>query len=186
MPDRANHGGFTLIEILVVVVIVAIVTSIAVLSLGILGDDREMRTEARRLMSLVEVAQDEAMLQGREFGLEVMTGSYRFVEYDAFTGQWTEMFDDDILRLRRLPEDMEFELYLDGQRVVLDADPASIEDPQDERRRELTEDYAPHVFVYSSGDMTPFELRLLRPDLEQTVAMRAGLLGTLEFVDDDE
>jgi general secretion pathway protein H len=186
VPDRANQGGFTLIEILVVVVIVAVVASIAVLSLGILGDDRELRTEVRRLISLVEVAQDEAMLQGREFGLEVMTGSYRFVEYDAFTGQWTELFGDDVLRLRQLPEGMEFELYLDGQRIVLDADPASTEDPAEESRRDLTEDYAPHVFVYSSGDMTPFELRLLRPDLEQTIAMRAGILGTLEVVDEDE
>lgn len=186
MRGRANQHGFTLIEILVVVVIIAIVASIAVLSLGIVGDDREVRTEARRLISLVEVAQDEAMLQGREFGLEVMRSSYRFVEYDAFSGQWTELFGDDTLRLRQLPEDMEFELYLDGQRVVLDADPASIEDSADERRRDLTEDYAPHVFVYSSGDMTPFELRLLRPDLEQVVAMRAGLLGMLEIVNDDE
>ena len=160
--------------------------SIAVLSLGLVGDDRELQTEARRMMSLVDVAQDEAMLQGREFGLEGMTASYRFVEYDAFAARWTELFDDDVLRLRELPDGLEIELYLDGQRVVLESDPARIEDPNDKQQRDLTESYAPHVLIYSSGDMTPFEIRVTRPQLQQVIAMRANLLGEIEIVDEDE
>lgn len=186
MSDCGRQRGFSLIEILVVVVIIAIMASIAVLSLGLVGDDRELRTEAKRLMSLVDVAQDEAMLQGREFGLEVMTGSYRFVEYDAFAARWTELFDDDVLRLRQLPEGLEFELFLDGQRVVLGTDPATIEDPDDKAQRDLTENYAPHVLIYSSGDMTPFEIHMTRPQLQQVIAMRANLLGEIEFVDEEE
>ena len=74
--------AFTLIEILVVVSIIAVVMSIAVLSLGVLGDDRDLREEGRRVVALVQVAQDEAVMQGREFGIEFMTGGFRFVEFD--------------------------------------------------------------------------------------------------------
>lgn len=189
MTVGARIRGFSLIEILVVVVIVAIVASIAVMSLGLAGDDRELQTESRRLVSLVEVARDEAMMQGREFGLEFMTGAYRFVEYDAFTGQWTELFDDDLLRLRHLPEGMELELFMDGQRVVLDPEPAEINDPEsreNDLRRDPSEDYAPHVMIFSSGELTPFEIQVLRPDLDQVIALRTNLSGAVEYVTEDE
>ncbi len=80
--------GFTLIELLVTIVIISIILSIAVLSLSLVGDDREVRKEAQRLMSLLEVAQDDAVLQGREFGVEFLIGSYRFVEYEPLSGKW--------------------------------------------------------------------------------------------------
>ena len=62
MNFRGRPFGFSLIELLVVIVIIAIVSSIAVLSLGLVGDDRELQTAARRLSSLVEIAQDQAVI----------------------------------------------------------------------------------------------------------------------------
>ena len=53
------EAGFTLIELLVVLFIITTVLSIGMLSFGILGDDRELQTEAKRFGALVEVAQDE-------------------------------------------------------------------------------------------------------------------------------
>ena len=50
------------------------------------------------------------MLQGREFGLEFMENSYRFLELDPLTGQWSEIPGDDTLRLRELPEEIELAL----------------------------------------------------------------------------
>ena len=47
--------GFTLIEILVVIVIVGTVLSIAMLSFGVLGNDRDLQTEAKRFVALMEV-----------------------------------------------------------------------------------------------------------------------------------
>ena len=70
MNVPARKGGFSLIELLVVIAIVGIVMSIALLSLGVLGDDRDLQKEGRRMIALVQVAQDEATMQGREFGLE--------------------------------------------------------------------------------------------------------------------
>ncbi len=112
-------------------------------------------------------------MQGRDFGMELMTGSYRFVEYDAFSSQWIAVVDDDLLRLRELPEDVEFDLYLEGQRVVLSPDPAEIEEPDEEEdtfTRELNT-YAPHIFLFSSGDITPFELTLTRLSTRASLPM---------------
>lgn len=180
--------GFSLIELLVVVVIVAMVTSIALLSIGLLNDDRELDTEARRLAALINVIQEEAAMQGRDFGLELMTGSYRFVEYDAFSSQWIEIVDDDLLRLRELPEDVEFDLFLEGQRIVLEPDPAEIEEADEDAEAftRTSNTYTPHIFLFSSGDVTPFQLTLLSVNTRTTVPMEGNYLGTIKIGEDVE
>lgn len=175
--------GFTLIELLIVMVIVATITSIAMLSFGILGSDRDLQTEGRRFAALMEVVQDEASMQGREFGIEVMTAGYRFVEYDALTGQWADVPYDETLRLRALPEEVEFELFLEDKRIQLEHDPATFDDPEETSARSASDIYSPHLLVYSSGDATPFELHIWRRFDDTRVVLRGDALGTVESVD---
>ena len=186
MYSGSRQAGFSLLEIMVVVVIVGIVISVASLSMGILGKDRELKIEADRFMALAEVAQDEATLQSREFGIEVMTAGYRFVEYDALAGQWADVPGDDTLRLRALPEDVEFELYLEDKRIVLNSDPAEFDDPRTQTTRSATQKYSPHLMIFSSGDATPFDLRILRSYGDQNVLLRGDALGAVVIVDPDE
>jgi general secretion pathway protein H len=178
--------GFTLIELLIVMVIVATVVSIAMLSFGILGNDRDLQTEGKRFAALMEVVQDEASMQGREFGIELMTAGYRFVEYDALSGQWADVPGDDILRLRALPEDIEFELFLEDRRIQLDSDPATFDDNEVSAGRSATDVYSPHLLIYSSGDATPFELHIWRRFDDSRVVLRGDALGTVENVKPDE
>ena len=176
--------AFTLIEILIVITIFAIVVSIAVISLGVLGDDRDLREEGRRVISLVQLAQDEATMQGREFGIEFMTSGFRFVEYDPFTNLWGEIIGDDQLRLRSLPEGAEFELFVEGQRVLLNPNPAQFEKPDETSVASGIADYAPHILIFSSGDMTPFELRILQTELDQAIVLESNLLGDIKFAEE--
>jgi general secretion pathway protein H len=180
MRLHGRSGGFSLIEILVVIVIIGIVMSIAILSITLAGGDNQLRDEARRIMSLVEVARDESLLQGREFGLEFMQGSYRFVEFDPLARQWGEVIGDDTLRLRQLPEELELELFIEERRIALKTDPASTSD--DDEDRPGIETYAPHVLIYSSGDMSPFEVHLVRRADDSLVAVQGDAAGALEIV----
>lgn len=187
--DRTNsyrNAGFSLIEILVVIVIIGIISSIALMSLGVLGDDRELRTEARRMQTLLEIAQDEAVLQGREFGLEIMLDSFRFVEFDPYTDQWRAIIGDDTMRLRQLPEDVEFDLLLDDRHVELEVDPADFNSDDDPTDRDPRETYSPHLFIFSSGDMSPFELHITRLYDQEEIILRRDLVGEYEIVADDE
>ena len=177
------RAGFTLIEILVVITIVGIVLSIAVLSLGVLGENKELDTEVRRYVSLIELARDESMLQGREYGLEVLQQGYRFVELDPLTRQWAEILGDDVLRARSLPETIELALYIEDKQIPLKYDAAALGDSEEDDR-EITQ-FQPHVFIFSSGDMTPFEIHFRQPLNDQLVILAGDLFGKIELLDEE-
>jgi general secretion pathway protein H len=182
--NRACSSAFTLIELLVVIVIIAVISGVALLSLGILGDDRNLQREVRRLSSLIELANDEASIQGRDFGLEILESGYRFVEYDPFLNQWYEMIGDNLLRPRQVEEGMEFELFIEDRRVLLDTEATEMEREEDDRN--LTDDYIPHILIMSSGDVSPFELRLLRPNDRTALTLTMSLTGELEIEGNDQ
>ncbi len=182
--DKRSFRGeraFTLIEILVVMVLVSVIMAVAMLSFGLLTDDRGLEKEARRLASLIGVVTDEATTQGRDFGLEFMSGGYRFVEHDPLLDQWFEVIGDDYLEQRDLEEGIEFELFLEEHKVLLHTEAQETEKDEDDRRRDLTDDYLPHVLILSSGDVTPFELRFVRYVDRSEVSLTMSLAGEMEI-----
>ncbi|HWM29963.1 MAG TPA: type II secretion system minor pseudopilin GspH [Woeseiaceae bacterium] len=191
-------SGFTLIELLVVVVIIGIVSAMVLLSFGILGDDRALQQQARRMSSLVELATDEAMMQGRDFGLEFTKFGYRFVEHDPLTNQWHAVVDDELLRPRQLEEGMEFELLLEDRPVELNEKVAKIEVEEDSEEtedsgglgnsddRNSDDDYLPHVLILSSGDVTPFNLRLVRWSDRAEVWIEMTVAGEIQIRNEEQ
>ena len=186
MHIRQLQRGFTLIEIMVVVIIVATVVSIALLSVGVAGEDNELDKERRRLATLIEMVQDDATMQGREFGVEVMTSSYRFVEFDPLTRQWAEVPGDELYRLRYLPEGVEFSLYIDEKLIPLEEDPQQIDDPSKPMSSTSIKPYLPHLFVFASGESSVYEIRLHRPQTDGELIMRGDMLGQIRFGEDDD
>ena len=183
---KPQHG-FTLIEILVVVVIIGVISSMVLLSFGLANDNRALQQQARRLVSLVELTLDEATLQGREFGLEVMRGGYRFVELDPLLEQWNEVVGDELLRPRQLEEGMEFDLVIEGRRILLTEEAAdtAIDEDENKRARDMTKDYAPHVLILSSGDISPFNLKILRELDRSEIEIDLAAGGEIEITTDD-
>ena len=116
-PNRSN--GFTLIEILVVIVVIGIISTIVLLGLDNFREDRELQTEAKRIASLIELTSDEATFQGRNFGLRLMQNGYQFFEHDPLTGIWREVFLDDLMRQRQLTQGTKFELFLEKKQILL-------------------------------------------------------------------
>jgi general secretion pathway protein H len=181
------RNGFTLIELLVVVVIVGIVSAIVLLSPGLVGDDRGLRQEARRMASLFELAADEALLQGRDFGVEIMASGYRFVEHDPYLNRWHEIVGDDLLRQRSLPESMQFELFIEDRRVLLNETPAKIDiDEDDELKNDPAADYAPHALLLSSGEISPMQVEILRETDRRRVTVEISAAGEIEIQDHDD
>ena len=111
--------GFTLLEILVVVLIIGVVTAGMLLSMNFAGRDTELQTEGKRLLSLMNYVREQSELQTRDYGIFLGQHGYEFVVYDVRTGTWRSVDEDDALRERTLPSGLEFKLVVDARPIVL-------------------------------------------------------------------
>lgn len=166
--------GFTLLEILVVVFIIAIIAGFAVLSIdGRAGADR-LQTEAERLQALMQIAAEDAVLFGVEIGLDLTTDGYRFLRLEA--DGWTPIDGSQTpLRARALPADAELRLVQgEGQETRL---PALRPRGGDESGDDRDGGPRPEVLFLSSGEVTPFELLLSAPAIAARYLYQGELGG---------
>ncbi len=169
--------GFTLVEILVVVVIMAVVISLAVLSVGTAGRDTQLDDETRRIEGLVGLLHERALLEGRDFGLRIEPAAYEFVVYEPRRDRWMPLDQEKEFRHRELPKGVSFQLQLDSQVVVIK--------PID---RNLPSDQAPpgpQVAIAASGEGTPFRLTLQRDGTTAKASVDGDALGKVSHISSD-
>lgn len=171
---RRPAAGFSLLELLVVIVILAIMVGMTVLSLGTLRAEDPAETEARRLNALLELITEEALIQGRDFGLEFFADGYRFLSWDPDSSLWSVVDDEAALRRRTLPDSLRVALAVEGREVVIDA--------EEQRRDRRQDEILPHVGVFSSGELTPFELFLVTDFIADAWLVRGRVQGDIEVV----
>jgi general secretion pathway protein H len=169
--------GFTLIEILVVVVIMAVVISLAVLSLGVTGRDSQLDEESRRIQGLIGLLHERALLEGRDFGMNIEPSGYEFLVYVPAHDRWEKMKQDQQFRHRELPKGLSFQLELDSQTVVLK--------PVD---KDLTTDHlpTPQIAIAASGEGTPFRLTLQRAQTNAKASVAGDALGKISLDNSDK
>ncbi len=159
---RARHSrihaqhGFTLLEILVVLVIIGVMVSMATLSLGVLGVDRQTEEETRRFWAVVRQAREEAELQAIDVAIFVGQTDYEFMRFDTRRNEWQPIVDDKLYEQRALPEGLRFRLWLENREVVLKPG------LPDRSKKDESQKWPPQLTVLSSGDVVPFELQIER------------------------
>jgi len=116
---RCAARGFTLLELMVVVVIIGIVVIGTILSLGATGRDSGLEQERDRLGALIAYTRERGEMLTLEYGIRFGQHGYRFTFYDNRLAQWGPERVDDTLRLRRLPEGLRFQLLIEGKEIVL-------------------------------------------------------------------
>ncbi len=134
-----RQQGMTLIEILVVMIIIAIMSTLMLISVGGRDSNWKLSEEARRLMALTTLQCEQSLLESREYAWTLTSNGYQFLEY---TGVEWRRSSSRFLEPRNLPASIVPLLEMNQQPVL----PAEAE--------------VPHVICFSSGEMTPFSLTL--------------------------
>ena len=117
-----RQKGFSLLELIVVIAIMATVTGVVIPRINFGGDKKQIRTEATRLAELFRRASDESIFKSAEIGVRFTDGDYQFLKLEGGnrTGKWVS-YEDKMFRKREWPEGFEVELQIAGVPVILES-----------------------------------------------------------------
>jgi len=149
---------------MVVVLIIGIMLSVASLSLRSDSHAELLEREANRLVALLDLASQEAVMRGEQLAVRFTDDGYAFMLLQ--NSRWLPLDDDRPLRPRRLPDDIRLRLELEDN-----PPPSLINEESD----------LPQVFLLSSGEITPFVVTLYSPGTERRFHIKGSLLGRLEL-----
>jgi len=154
-----RQQGFTLIEIMVVVVIAAIMMGAVSMSFPQTGDDL-LKEDAERFSALISLMQDEAILQSRDMALAITDTGYEF--FSREDSSWGAYSEGPFVP-RQLRGEIRSQLYVEGLDVEL----------------KTSEKTKPQILIYSSGEMTPLTY-ILGNGEGNSVITKINAVGTIE------
>lgn len=125
--------GFTLIEILIVMVIISVVSGLAVLTITN-NQHKQLEEAAKKLKYLIVLAEQQAMLQPATIGIGMTKTSYQFFELKE-DNTWRIM-NHSLLGSQSLPTNSQFHLKIHDKESPLTGKPG--------------------IVISASGDLTPF------------------------------
>ncbi|HEJ1606245.1 type II secretion system minor pseudopilin GspH [Pseudomonas aeruginosa] len=140
LTQRAGQRGFTLLEVLVVILLIGLLAGLVGVT-QVDGSGQQARRETERLRSLVGLLRQDAMLSQRDYGLRIDQQGYSVQVLDL-DGEWRLAPG---YRPQTLPDSLRLDLQIGENGATLG------------RARQ---NRAPQLLVLSNDEVTPFTLRL--------------------------
>jgi general secretion pathway protein H len=146
-PTIRSQSGFSLLELMVVLMIIGILITYGVISLNLGDRQAKVEEEVQRIRGVLELAQEEAVLKHRELALRFERDAYTFASLEE--GKWVDFDKDREFKTYTLPEDMHFYVEVkDGSLPLADSKGAT----------------QAMIYILSSGEVTPFDLTVEASD----------------------
>lgn len=172
MFSAGRQRGFTLLEVMLVLVIMGLAVSYVLFNSFGSSQSEELENQAKRFQVVFDMASDFAVLNQQELGLRIdkkkRTYTFMLLGEDE---KWLLLDSNEIFASYALPEQFAFELELDDLPWVEDDSlfDEGIFDEElsfDEDRVKIGEEEEkrlppPQVLLLSSGDITPFSLTFI-------------------------
>ncbi|PFG45566.1 general secretion pathway protein H [Vibrio sp. ES.051] len=161
MEKMPKHNGFTLIEILLVLVLLSL-TAVAVITTLPTSQKDLSKQHAQSFFQRLQLLNEEAVLSGKDFGVRVDEAKSTYVLLSLSADGWQPLELNQIPSKTKLEDDITLQLELGGG--AWDNDdrlfkPGSLFDEdmfvEEDEEKQIK---PPQVFIFSSAEVTPFTL----------------------------
>ena len=143
MRKKFLTQGFTLIEVLIVVALIAITMGLVLPDYFGVSQRQQVQSLAENLRNKIELARDKALQQNQEWGLDIDKDSITFSTLNVLNQQWTPLSDRPFNTFR----------FSDTAVISLNVENHSV--PVSYENEEL-----PSLIIFSSGEISPFEIEI--------------------------
>jgi type II secretion system protein H len=158
-----SQQGFTLWELLIVVAIIAITVSMVQLSTGLGDNTRDLKRVGKDLGKLFHLLSQEAVFESRNFAISVQDRGFIVLQLDE--GSWVPTGETFFKRFK-MSESQHSELTIEEQVIDISAKTS----PE------------PHILILASGEMTPFEWRILDRLTQHGILLQGNVLGSVLMI----
>lgn len=162
---RIKSSGFSLLEILIAMAIIAVMIGVAVPYIGQSGD-KYARQEISRLLAAIEMVRDMAVIENREYGLTIDQKGYQFLwlndEEDDKPASWELIEKLPALAEHQFPQEVEVNLAIDGENIFQSAEEAidifeeAVDIFEEEDEKPVVE--PPKIYFLSTGEQNLFSI----------------------------
>ncbi|HQV23891.1 MAG: type II secretion system minor pseudopilin GspH [Moraxellaceae bacterium] len=173
--STSTQQGFTLIEVLLVVLLIGVVSGIVLLAASPNDASRVVANEAERLADALSLASEEAVNNNQQIGLLFDEKSYYFLTLDEDEQKWL-VSNEVAFAQHELAPVVSLHLAKDDTQKVMALD----KDPKDTQQA-LT----PQVLFLSSGESSSVVLELVSEDGSQQKIV-VDDLGTVTLNPDEQ
>ncbi|OUS50102.1 type II secretion system protein GspH [Shewanella sp. SACH] len=159
---KLRHAGFTLMEVMLVILLMGLTAAAVTMSIGNSGPQQALDRTARQFIAATEMVLDETVLSGQFIGIVIEKTSYQFVFYKD--GKWDPLDKDRLLSEKQMEPGVVMNLVLDGLPLVQDdeEDDSWFEEPLIEPSADDKKKHPePQVMLFPSGEMSAFELTFI-------------------------
>ena len=163
-PSPTSAQGFTLWEIIVVVIIVTISVSAILFSTSFTGKSDDLKILGKDLSKTMRLLYQEAIFENKNYAISINNQGFKVLEYDG--QDWAES-DQSFFRKVNLNESQKSRLLIEDL-VVKSVDQSKP---------------VPHILILSSGEMTPFEWEIRDTDANTSITIVGDLLGNIISTD---
>ncbi len=187
--------GFTLLEILIVVFLIATMGSIVAGTVVGLADRDRLQDESERLYYLITLISDETVITGYDLGIRFDQEGYEFYKLGARSAgkrRWELYSDDSRFERHEINEAIEFSLAIDDIEVTLPEiekkqdtdDRVQIDSQFDDEEKDLIK---PNIMILSSGEvLQSFAITLIDQELDnKTLIVRSAEENVVEIFDEE-
>ena len=161
--------GFTLLEVLLVLVMIGLAASIAVPAISTGNNSQQLEKQARQLALQVEMANRQALMDGRHYGFRQTDEGYRFVAWHV--DQWFPVDNDRFMQPVTLDESVALDIRHGSShwQAALEYENRNQESllAEDFAVIEKQERYEPDLFFWSSGELSPADILFCSDNRQQ-------------------